>query len=133
MIDRSTYELKPSTPKSILDSYSNTITACIKDRAHDTASGQSSMDSPTQSELFPESGMTSRASERQVNGDHYRDMPIQPSEFIHKNGLNWMEGNIIKYVCRHSRKHGLVDLDKAEHYLELLKEWEYGDERGQTS
>lgn len=65
------------------------------------------------------------ASDKQVGGDHYKDMPIQPSEFIYKNKLNWLQGNAIKYICRHNRKHGSQDLDKAIHYLELLKEWEY--------
>lgn len=71
------------------------------------------------------------ASTRQVGGDHYRDMPIQPSEFIYRNQLNWLQGNAIKYICRHNKKHGSQDLDKAIHYLELLKEWEY-DESNST-
>ena len=67
------------------------------------------------------------ASNKQVGGDHYKNMAIQPSEFIYKNNLNWLQGNAIKYICRHNRKHGNEDLDKAIHYLELLKEWEYGN------
>ena len=65
------------------------------------------------------------ASDKQVGGEHYKDMPIQPSEFIFKNNLNWLEGNAIKYICRHSKKNGLQDIEKAIHYLELLKEWQY--------
>lgn len=53
-------------------------------------------------------------------------MPIQPSEFIYRNKLNWFEGNAVKYICRHRFKNGEQDLDKAIHYLELLKEEEYG-------
>ena len=64
-------------------------------------------------------------STQQVGGDHYKDMVIQPSEFIYKNKLNWLQGNSIKYICRHNRKHGAQDIDKAIHYLQLLKEWEY--------
>ena len=67
------------------------------------------------------------ASDRQINGDHYKDFAIQPGEFIHRNGLNWCEGNVIKYVCRHARKHGRQDLEKAIHYLQLLIEWQYGE------
>jgi hypothetical protein len=74
--------------------------------------------------------MSQKASTLQVGGDHYKDMPIQPSEFIHKNGLNWLEGNAIKYICRHARKNGKRDIDKAIHYLELLKEWEYETDKG---
>lgn len=61
----------------------------------------------------------------QIGGNHYKDFVIQPAEFIHKNKLGFLEGNIIKYVCRHGAKHGREDLEKARHYLELLLEWEY--------
>jgi hypothetical protein len=67
-----------------------------------------------------------RASQKQVGGDHYKTMPIQPGEFIVANGIGWYEGNAIKYICRHSRKNGAQDIDKAIHYLELVKEREYG-------
>lgn len=68
------------------------------------------------------------ASDRQVGGTHYKSMAIQPSEFIYKNKLNWLQGNAIKYICRHAAKDGLDDLRKAKHYLDLLIEWEYGNE-----
>jgi len=64
----------------------------------------------------------------QIGGTHYKDMAIQPSEFIYRNKLNWLQGNAIKYICRHAAKGGLQDLRKAKHYLNLLIEWEYGDE-----
>jgi hypothetical protein len=62
----------------------------------------------------------------QVGGDHYKQMPIQPAEFIHKNGLNYLQGNIIKYICRHAAKGGVEDLRKAIHYTRLLMKFEYG-------
>lgn len=68
-----------------------------------------------------------KASGKQVGGDHYRDFVIQPSEFIHRNGIGFLEGNVIKYVCRHARKHGAGDLRKARHYIDLLLEWQYGE------
>lgn len=61
----------------------------------------------------------------QVGGDHYKDMVIQPSEFIHKNRIPWNDGNVIKYVCRHRNKNGAEDIKKAIHYLQLILEWEY--------
>lgn len=67
------------------------------------------------------------SSKRQVGGNHYADLAIQPSEFIHRNRLNWCEANAIKYVCRHRSKNGRQDIEKAIHYLELLLEWEYPD------
>jgi hypothetical protein len=66
-----------------------------------------------------------KASEEQVAGTHYKDMEIQPSEFIYRNKIGWPEGNVIKYVCRHRWKNGIEDIRKAIHYLQLLIEWEY--------
>lgn len=65
--------------------------------------------------------------EREVGGDHYRKMKIQPIEFITANNLNFCEGNIIKYVARHKQKNGREDLLKARHYIDLLIESEYPD------
>jgi len=59
---------------------------------------------------------------KQEGGDHYKKMVIQPIEFIIKNGLGFIEGNIIKYVCRYKDKNGLEDLKKARHYLDMLIE-----------
>jgi hypothetical protein len=63
----------------------------------------------------------------QEGGSHYKDMLIQPVEFIVKNDLAFLEANVIKYVCRHRQKNGIEDLNKAIHYLELAKELYYGD------
>lgn len=62
----------------------------------------------------------------QVGGTHYSVLPIQPIEFITKNGLDFLEGNVIKYVSRYKRKDGLKDLEKARHYLDLLISRESG-------
>lgn len=63
-----------------------------------------------------------QATKKQVNGSHYKDFKIQPVEFIHANNIGYIEGNVIKYVCRWQNKNGLEDINKAIHYLELLKE-----------
>lgn len=60
----------------------------------------------------------------QVGGSHYKDFAIQPVEFIHANGIPYMEGNVIKYVARWRSKNGLKDLEKAKHYIDLLIELE---------
>ena len=60
----------------------------------------------------------------QVGGDHYMKMAIQPVEFIHANGIPFIEGNVIKYVARWKQKNGIKDLEKARHYLDLLIELE---------
>mgnify|MGYP003658585656 CR=1 FL=1 len=61
---------------------------------------------------------------RQVAGNHYKDMPIQPVEYIHANALGYLEGNVVKYISRWRKKGGLADLQKAKHYVELLIELE---------
>jgi hypothetical protein len=58
-----------------------------------------------------------------TNPTHY-DLPIPPIDFIEANGIGFIEGNIIKYVCRYKRKDGLKDLEKARHYLDMLIEKE---------
>ena len=58
----------------------------------------------------------------QVGGDHYKDMKIQPSEFINKNKMQFAEGNAIKYICRHQKKGGKQDLEKAKHYIDMIIE-----------
>jgi len=65
------------------------------------------------------------ATDRQEGGDHYKDMAIQPRTFIKANHLDYDEGNIVKYVCRHRTKNGREDLLKARHYLDMLIEDEY--------
>jgi len=62
---------------------------------------------------------------KQIGGNHYKKMVIQPAEFINKNKLLFAEGNAIKYICRHSEKGGIQDIDKAIHYLEMVKERDY--------
>ena len=64
------------------------------------------------------------ALEKQVAGSHYKDLPIQPVEYIHANAMGYLEGNVVKYVSRWRKKNGIADLEKAKHYIELLIELE---------
>ena len=61
-----------------------------------------------------------KSSKKQVGGNHYKNYKIQPVEFIIKNNIGFVEGNIIKYVLRFKEKGGVQDLEKAKHYIELL-------------
>jgi len=61
-----------------------------------------------------------KPSEKQVGGSHYKNYKIQPVEFIIKNNIGFVEGNIIKYILRFKEKGGVQDLEKAKHYIELL-------------
>jgi UDP-3-O-acyl-N-acetylglucosamine deacetylase len=64
------------------------------------------------------------ALDKQVSGDHYKDLKIQPIEYIHANGIPFAEGSVIKYVSRWRAKGGIKDLEKAKHFIELLIELE---------
>lgn len=64
------------------------------------------------------------ATDTQVGGNHYKDLSIQPVEYIHANSIGYFEGNVIKYVTRWKSKGGVSDLEKAKHYIELLIELE---------
>ena len=70
---------------------------------------------------------TDSALDEQEGGGHYKDFAIQPIEFTCKNNLDFLQGNVVKYVCRHKNKNGIEDINKAIHYLELIKELQYGE------
>ncbi len=69
------------------------------------------------------------AKDIQVGGGHYKKYKIQPTEFIHKNNIPFIEGNIVKYVIRHRDKNGIQDLLKAKHYIDLLIELDYHESK----
>ena len=60
----------------------------------------------------------------QVAGDHYKDLKIQPVEYIHKNNIGFCEGAAIKYLTRWKSKGGINDLKKARHFIDMLIEME---------
>ena len=60
----------------------------------------------------------------QVGGSHYKNYAIQPIEYIMENGLDYLQGNVVKYVTRYKDKNGVEDLKKAAHYLQIMVERE---------
>ena len=70
--------------------------------------------------------------DKQVGGSHYKKMKIQPSKFVIENKLLFPEGNVIKYICRHQYKGGKQDLEKAIHFIEMIIERDYKDEKQET-
>ena len=55
--------------------------------------------------------------------NHYNQGNIEVSDFIIDQNMNFLEGNIIKYVSRYKTKNGIEDLKKARWYLnKLIKE-----------
>lgn len=62
--------------------------------------------------------MTS-ALQTQIGGSHYKKHGIQPVEFAMKNRWDFCAGSILKYLTRWRDKAGVVDLQKARHFVEL--------------
>jgi len=56
----------------------------------------------------------------------YTSLPIQPWHFAETNSLSFLEGCVVKRVCRHRNKDGAQDIDKAIEELKLLKDHLYG-------
>ena len=57
----------------------------------------------------------------QVGGNHYKNFTIQPVEFITINKLGFLEGCIIKRLCRNLPG----DFDKIKHEIKLLEKLVY--------
>ena len=68
--------------------------------------------------------------EEVTNPKHYDKVGfgIQPLEYIIANELDFLEGNVIKYVSRYPHKGGVNDLLKAKTYIEKLIKREKGKE-----
>lgn len=64
----------------------------------------------------------------QIGGSHYREFAIQPAEFITMNNIGFLEGCVIKRMCRHDKKDGFKDLMKAVHEIQLLAKLRYPNE-----
>jgi len=62
------------------------------------------------------------ANAMQVGARYYKQLPIEPWDYIAANGLGFFEGNIIKYVTRAGKTKNRDDLLKAQHYLAKLLE-----------
>ena len=64
-----------------------------------------------------------KATDKQIGGKHYKQYKSQPIEFIVKNKLDFIQGNIIKYALRNKvGENPNEKRDKIIHYCELAKE-----------
>jgi len=63
---------------------------------------------------------------QQVGKSPYKNLTIEPIDFIVKNKLDWHEGNMLKYLCRHKIKNQAEDIKKCIHYAQMLLEDQYG-------
>jgi hypothetical protein len=60
--------------------------------------------------------------QKQVGGDHYKQLDPEPIDVIRNWGLSYCLGNVVKYVSRAGKKDDnskKQDLEKAIHYLEF--------------
>ena len=65
-----------------------------------------------------------KADEKQVGGNHYKDLRIQPAEYCYKNGMGSLESGVVKYVTRWKLKGGFKDLEKAKHLIDMIMQYE---------
>jgi hypothetical protein len=54
-----------------------------------------------------------------INPEHYTQ-GIECIDYITSKNMNFLEGNVVKYVTRYRMKNGLEDLEKAKWYLDRL-------------
>lgn len=57
--------------------------------------------------------------DRQVAGNHYNVMKIQPAKFWRANDYDADAGMILKYLARHTRKNGREDVEKALSFVQI--------------
>tara|TARA_R110002110_G_scaffold364250_2_gene574082 strand:- start:425 stop:721 length:297 start_codon:yes stop_codon:yes gene_type:complete len=64
------------------------------------------------------------ALKKQVGGDHYQSMEIQPAEYILANDLGHYEAAAIEYISRWKIKGGVASLEKARQCLQILIDYQ---------
>lgn len=64
------------------------------------------------------------ALEKQIGGDHYTKLAIQPMEYSMANKLDACQHTAIKYITRFRDKGGVADLEKAKHCIDMLIEFD---------
>ena len=71
------------------------------------------------------------ALDEQVGGTHYKWCVIQPAEYITKNKMGFLAGNVVKRITRYNREtgKGFEDLKKIKHEVDLLIEIEEWDKK----
>ena len=80
----------------------------------------------TQADLDKVREASLKADKRQVGGNHYKSLPIQPwdvmeSVLTEEEFIGFLKGNIIKYSMRNGHKVS-DDVEKARHYQQKLLE-----------
>ena len=65
----------------------------------------------------------------QIGGTHYSKYKIQLTEFLIANEIQHGEASVFKYMLRHKDKDGIKDVLKAIHYIAMIVEKVYPDEK----
>ena len=60
-----------------------------------------------------------------IKPDHYGGSEIDVIDFCQANNLDFMQGNVIKYITRYRKKNGLEDIRKAVEYINRILADEY--------
>lgn len=68
--------------------------------------------------------MDNKVDNNKIKPSYYGN-EIDVIDFVMANNLDFIQGNIIKYVVRYRNKNGLEDLLKAREYLNRLIEEEF--------
>ena len=55
-----------------------------------------------------------------ISPDYYQKGNIEVTDFIVDQSMSFLEGNIVKYLCRYKEKSGIEDLRKARWYIDKL-------------
>ena len=64
--------------------------------------------------------VTEKLQEKLSSQQHYTRAKIEPIDYIKAHGMNFIEGNVVKYISRYKHKNGLEDLVKCRVYLDML-------------
>ena len=60
-----------------------------------------------------------------IKPDHYGNSEIDVIRFCQANNLDFMQGNVIKYITRYRKKNGLEDIRKTVEYINRILADEY--------
>ena len=72
--------------------------------------------------IWPTCRLYGTEEKNNINPDHYGNSGIDVIDFCQANNLDFMQGNVIKYVFRYKNKNGLEDLEKAKEYIDRMIE-----------
>lgn len=76
-------------------------------------------------EMYPKDALgTTFEKKNPIRPDYYggEDNPFEARKIIKAHGLDFFEGNVVKYILRYRGKDGMKDLKKCKQYLEFVIE-----------